>query len=180
MGDFYRKINEGDEPRTTAEKELRKLLGIEGLEFFNKHFPPDQVLNEVEKAEEWDRWLAENELQAEADLAIAEISAKSKEQLQYLGTAINYLEFCRKSGGIPDKAKFSHVFVYIGDEAYKLAKQQPVIANPNNYGVLATLKALIDLKREEFSEDSNLLAVIKELNDKLDNLKKAIPKQEDE
>lgn len=179
MGDLYRKINEGGEPRTTAERELRALLGENGLRLFNRHFPPEQVLTEDEKAREWEKWLAENELQADVELAITATSTKFKEQLLYLGKAVNYLEFCRKSKSIPDNAKFSHVFIYIGDEAQKLASQQEVNTNPNNFGVLATLKALIDLKREEFPEDSDLLAVIEELSDRLDNLKKTTPEQED-
>ena len=172
MSDFYRKINEGEIPRTTAEIEFAKHLGEDGLRLFNQHFPPEKVLTEMEKAAEWEEWLAENGLQAEAELAMAETSAKAKEQIKYLGGAINYLEEFRKARKIPDRAKFFHIFIYLGDEAQKLLGTQTVILNPNSFGVLAALKAFVDLKREEFPEDTDLIDIIKELNDRLDNLQK--------
>ena len=53
MGDFYRKINEDGEPRSTAEEELKKLLGHEGHEFFNKFFPPERIMPEIKAAKEF-------------------------------------------------------------------------------------------------------------------------------
>lgn len=173
MGEFDRKMNEDGEPKTTAERELQKLLGEEGVREFNHFFPQKQVQSEHDKAKEWDEWEKENALQAEVELSLLETLKKAKEQLLYLGRAVNYLQYCRKAGQIPDEAKFSDVFVHIGGEAQKLASQHTVINDPNNYGVLATLKALIDLKREEFPENTDLLGLIKQLSDRFDNLKKA-------
>src|SRR4051812_20712611 len=97
MTDFYRKIDENSEPLSTAEIELRRLLGEQGKEFFDKYFPPEQVEREVESAIQWEEWLRENEPQQFAELAIAEFSQKAKEQIIYLAVAINFFEYCLKA-----------------------------------------------------------------------------------
>jgi hypothetical protein len=152
MSKFYRKIREDEEPKTTAEIEFAKFSGQEGDSVFNQYFPPEQVLPEVEKAKEWEAWEVGTASTAEVEKVVEETLAKSKEQLKYLGGAISYLEYCRKAQIIPDNAKFLGVFSYIGGEAQKILSEKFVLDNPNNLGVLATLKALVGLKENNFSD----------------------------
>jgi hypothetical protein len=169
----FKRIKEDGEPKSTAEKEYQKLLSREGRDAFNQHFPVQQVEPEIKKAEEWEAWLAEHQEQAVAEMAIAEGAQAAESEIALLNSAINFLEFCRKKREIPDKAKLSEIFIHIASLAQKLVSQASVVANSENLGIRAALKALIDLKKEDYPESNNLLDVIKDLDEKLQSWQKA-------
>jgi hypothetical protein len=168
------RINEKRRPTTTAEEEFQKLSGSEGDDDFNKAFPPEKTQTEMEEAMEWSTYFKENESQMIAEMAISETMEKSKMQRVYFLGAVNYLEESLKARRIPQNAKFSNIFYYINTEAGKLVSQAHAVERPYTIGVLCTLKALIDLKQDEIDENITLLAVIKELNARLEILNKAL------
>jgi len=174
MDDFERGAGNPDQPKYTAEEELKAMLGPEGHANFNKHFPPDQVLSEVKKAEEREAWLKEKELAAETKQLVSEIGERLKTQVEYLNKAINYFEVCHKSGGIPANAQFIGIFSHIEAKALKLLGRQKGIESPYRFGTLSALMALIDLKRDNFPDNSTLPDIIEALNDKYENLKQTV------
>jgi hypothetical protein len=125
-------------------------------------------------AEEEFQKLSGSEGDGDFNKAFPPEKTQTKMQRVYFLGAVNYLEESLKARRIPQNAKFSNIFYYINTEAGKLVSQAHAVERPYTIGVLCTLKALIDLKQDEIDENITLLAVIKELNARLEILNKAL------
>jgi hypothetical protein len=85
-------------PRDPIDLELAQMLEGVNLE------------QEVFKAEEWDRFFKEYELDLKAEDLIAKEKSKISERRIMLLNALTFLEWAQKSGDIPTSTKFDALF----------------------------------------------------------------------
>lgn len=170
-----RKIRPQEPPETTAERAYRELNSPEVEAEFKKEFSGEKAEAEVRKADEWDAFITEHELDGEVEVMASREKDSLAYRKKYLVRAVSYLDSLINSKVITASTQFAVLLSFIEGKVYPLKEKykQGGSTTPNHEeeSLILTLKALLELEEEGFDEQANTRKVINELQQRFNEIK---------
>ncbi len=134
---------------------------------FAKAFPSEQMPKNIKDAFANEGLVDDSELESVFSQTSNEIGPRR----DFLLRALNVLDYAWKEGKIQENATFESLYKIIGSEAVKLNETKRQINSNEDRNLVATFKALVELKSEKFNNQATLPEIIAALGQKFDALK---------
>ncbi len=136
---------------------------------YRQQFSQKDFLEEMRKAEEYDKFFAENAEKAQLDSLLAEQKSKVAQRKKELLIALNFFENGLKSNDLQPDTKFSSLYKFFGNKVASIAKKENGFID-DDYKALFIFKALLELKEDGFKDEADIYLVIEALSDKFESL----------